>query len=616
MSVWERGRETKRRIDIPGFGPLSPGDAIEKAFAAHQQGNRQAAARLCEAVLEKIPRQTQALYLLGIVALEDGQLNIAERRFRNVIATAPADPLGPGGLGMVRLTQQKFEHAIVLFQQCLKMAPDQPHIYNNLGLALWSFGDRVSAHRHFRQALNLVPDYADAHLNLGKLLFEQGEAQRAIAHYEKAIVLSPGLFEAHNNLGNVYRRNGELDRACECYEAALNVNPRFVQALFNMAAVKIEQGDLAAALEGFQRVVSMQPDHVEAVSHIGELYDTLGESKTAREWYSRALSLADDDTLPMEKRRARLFALGGVHDRLGKYEQAFDYFKLANDLWVQFLRRSGGSYDPVAQEAATKNVVSGFSRERVRRWEGEGNASRLPVFVLGMPRSGTSLIEQILASHPLVHGAGELPDLPDMAARMADGGSWVQATIEMDRQTLAKLADEYLQALRRKSDQALVITNKLPMNFLYIGLIRRLFPNSTIIHCRRDPRDTCLSNYFGYFAEPKNFRSNLADLGHFYRQYEILMTHWERLFSGSILHIDYEVLVDDLEGVSRDMIAHCGLEWDERCLSFHETKREVLTASRLQVRRPLYTSAVGRWRHYADHLETLNKTLQHQFPAV
>ena len=223
-----------------------------------------------------------------------------------------------------------------------------------------------------------------------------------------------------------------------------------------------------------------------------------------------------------------------------------------------------------------------------------------------MPRSGTSLVEQILASHPKIHGAGEMPDIPQMVARHGDGRSWVQATVEMDRQTVTKLAGEYLETLRRKSDQALRITNKLPVNFLYIGLIRRLFPIAAIIHCRREPRDTCVSNYFEHFADPKKFTNDLADLGHFYRQYEILMAHWEELFPALILHVDYEALVENKEGISRKMIAHCGLEWDERCLSFHETKREVLTASRLQVRRPLYTSSVGRWRNYADRLDALS----------
>ena len=354
------------------------------------------------------------------------------------------------------------------------------------------------------------------------------------------------------------------------------------------------------------------PNDSQALYFLSELA-AAGAYQFPEEEQGRLRELAARPDLPIDDSCRLHFALAQLLDRSGAYDEAFAHFRRANDLRKEVDRRCGNVHDPAAQAVYTDRQLAWFTPEYFQRVRGFGSESELPVFVVGMMRSGTSLAEQIIASHPRVHGAGELRDISHLVGTLAQrlGGvsEYPHCLAQLDAAMTRALADEYLQRLRELGGNAIQVVDKFPTNFLYLGLIATLFPRARIIHCRRDPVDTCLSCYFQNFGEPLPFKLDLAHLGHYYREYERLMAHWVRVSPVPIFELCYEELTADQEAVSRRLLAFCGLDWDEQCLRFNETARAVQTASALQVRRPMYRTSVGRSRHYAAHLQPLLQAL-------
>jgi tetratricopeptide (TPR) repeat protein len=403
-------------------------------------------------------------------------------------------------------------HAVMRYQGALFLQPDCADGHYNLGVALAMQGRIAEAVAHYQRALALKPDNANAHNNLGNLL-------ESAAHYRRAIAINPNHAEAHNNLGNMLREQGNFDDAMAHYNRAIAIAPTSAEAHFHRAEIKtFHRGDAdLAALEALAR-----RDDAPAFIH---------------------------------------FALGKALEDCGDYGRAFEHLRKGNDL-----KRRQIQYDEPA-------VARDFQRIKGERFQGESDPSSVPIFVLGTPRSGSTLIEQILASHPQIHGAGELSALAGLPA-LAHG--------------------------------KVRVVNKLPENFLRIGLIRRILPNARIIHTMRDPVDTCVSCYSKLFTSGQHFSYDLGELGRYYRRYSDLMTHWRSVLPpGAMLDVSYEDVVDDLEGQARRLIAYCGLPWDDRCLSFYKTIRPVKTASAVQVRQPLFRSSLQRWRKYENYIGPL-----------
>jgi Sulfotransferase family len=303
------------------------------------------------------------------------------------------------------------------------------------------------------------------------------------------------------------------------------------------------------------------------------------------------------------------FTAAELLDRAGRYDEAFSLAAKGNGLY------RGERYDPAAYEHLTYPQIEYFTRERIGSMPKATVRSDKPVFIVGMPRSGTSLVEQILASHPAVHGAGELDFIHHVWVGMLDmlGSNFGQYPKCLDHLTTEQvdgMADVYLAPLVAMKPDAMRITDKMPQNFLHLGLIASLFPGARIIHCMRDPMDTCLSCFMTHFNHPQPFKHDLAQLGHFYRLYEKLMAHWKAVIDLRTLEVSYEEVVANPKEQSRRMVEFLGLPWDDRCLAFHQTKRPCATASVMQVRRPVYNSSVGRWRHYEKHLGRLQTALE------
>ena len=304
------------------------------------------------------------------------------------------------------------------------------------------------------------------------------------------------------------------------------------------------------------------------------------------------------------------FAVGAVHDKLGLYDEAFEYFRLGNDLKKRLLQEQNLAFDAQAHRAFIDKIIATYSDTYLRDVKDWGVASGVPIFIVGMPRSGTTLVEQILASHPQVFGAGEKENVLEFITRrpVKRNLDCVAMSLPVNEDTAKERAGEYLDRLAKLSQSAARVTIKTNENYMHLGLIAVLFPGAYIIHCRRDPLDVCLSCYFQNFHS-SDFVWSLEDIGAYYREYEKIMVHWARALPMKIYELNYDDLVQNQEHVTRDLLAFCGLDWDERCLTFYNTRRAVSTASVIQVRKPMYDQAIGRWKHYRSHLGPLFQAL-------
>lgn len=412
----------------------------------------------------------------------------------------------------------------------------------------------------------LLPEDATGHCNLGIFLLHMNRLDEAEASLCRAIQIKTDFADAHNNLGGIYLTRGRFDKAEACFRRALQVSPDNLNTRFNLASIrKVEAGDEnLAALESVEKKMR-----------------------------NGILPLSDKDAIFMH------FALGKSYDDIGEYEKAFQHF-----IEGCRLKRSTFEYNSEKHTQDFTRIMRSFDLSAIDRLRGGGDPSRLPIFILGMPRSGTTLIEQIISSHPQVHGAGELHDLMAIARRYVTGTPFPENVRLLNQEQLTSWGAEYVAGLQRRMPDVQCITNKMPENFIIIGMIHLMLPNAKIIHVNRNPADTCLSCFTTLFEH--NYTNNLVELGRYYVDYARLMEHWRRVLpDGAFLDIQYEDVVADQETQSRRIIEYCGLEWNDACLDFHRNKRSVNTASVTQVRRRIYKSSVERWRHYEKFLDPL-----------
>jgi tetratricopeptide (TPR) repeat protein len=466
---------------------------------------------------------------------------------------------------------RRLDSAISLYERALFLRPDSADVHNNLGLAVMVQGRVDDAVAHFEHALALDPDHVSAHTNLGVALAAQGKVDQARVHHERALAINPDHAHAHVELGNVFKYQGRFGDALAEYGRAIAIRPDYADAHVMRADVKTfhaGDADLSA---------------LEALAARGDL--TVDQAATIH------------------------FALHKALEDCKDYSRAFEHLRKGNDLKRRLIE-----YNEPHTAEFFRRVATVFDRGLLERFQGEGDPSSVPIFVVGMPRSGSSLIERILASHPQIHGAGELWDL-DAAVRIVQsaGGRQVpypECVPALDAAALRRMGQTYLARLPAVADGKIRIVDKMPGNYLKIGLIRMILPNARIIHTVRDPVDNCVSCYSKLFSLGHPFTYDLAELGRHYRLYTEMMAHWRSVLPpGGMLDVSYEEVVDDLEGQARRLIDYCGLPWDDRCLSFHESTGVVRTASAIQVRQPLFRSSLQRWRKYEAGLGPLLREL-------
>jgi tetratricopeptide (TPR) repeat protein len=464
------------------------------------------------------------------------------------------------------------EEALVSYDKAIALKPNYTEAYSNRGIALHELKRPEEALVSYDKAIALQPNYAEAYYNRGIALQDLSRPEEALISYDKAIALKPNFADAYNTKGNVLKELGQLNEARAAIMKAIDIDPRSAGAYFNLADAK-----------------QFAPDD----PHLAAMEKLLAKPE--------GLSKADRIKLD--------FALGKAYADLKDHHRSFHHLLAANAA-----QRATISYDETAALARFDRVETTFTRELIVAKSGGGDPSERPIFVLGMPRSGTTLIEQILASHPMVHGAGELKMFGEvvLTVRGPDGRTipYPDFVPTLEASALRSIGQRYLASVHKRAPKGERVTDKMPSNYYFAGLIHLVLPNAKIIHTIRNPVDTCVSCFSKLFVAGQNHTYDLAELGRYYKRYEHLMEHWRCVLPpDQILDVQYEDVVADLEAQARRLLAYCQLPWDDRCLSFHETDRPVRTASVMQIRQPIYKSAVGRWRDYAQFLGPLLRAL-------
>ena len=549
---------------------------------------------LYERALKQDPGEAEAHNNLGNAWLELKEYQNAELCYERALILWPGNAQIHCNRGFVRSAQRRLAEAAACYRQALASDPKLIDALNGLGNTLRDLGDRREAATLFRRAIEVDAARAESHANLGAVLFEMRRVDEAVASFKRALELAENHVPAQLGLALALRQQRRPEEAEEQCRAALEADPRHVEALCLLGELRADRGRFAEAEALFQRAIDADPEHAAAAYAGIATHRRMSEADSA--WLRGAEALSARP-LSLAQQISLQYALGKYFDDTGQYDRAFEHYTRANES----TKRYGARHDRERLRQRVSRIIQSFDG-RPGASPGAAADSELPILIVGMPRSGTSLAEQILASHPAVFGAGELVywngAYDAFSADAARGGTAAAS--------VATLAVTYLERLRALGGGASRVIDKMPANFWYLGLVHAAFPRARIIHMQRHPFDTCLSIYFQNFFNIGPYANDLGDLAQFYGEYLRVMRHWRRVLPANVLlEVPYEALVEAPEEWSRRMLAFVGLPWDPRCLDFHQTDRVVITASKWQVRQRISKSSVGRWRNYSKHLGPL-----------
>jgi tetratricopeptide (TPR) repeat protein len=574
--------------------------ALSQALAAHRAGRLDEAERLYERLLARRPDDFSANYHFASLHYQRGRYPEALRCLGAALAANPREPTAWSNLGVLQAGMGQPGEALASYEKALALMPRSAAAHNNRGSALIALKQREAALASFEAALALKSDYVEALSNRGAALIELGRPAEALASLDRAIGLDAGHVEAHVNRGNALKMLSRADEALQSYERALALRPTCAAAHDGRGVTLLELGRGGEAADAFTAAIALEPGKAR---HFYNLTLTRRLSPSDPHW--RALEgLAQAPPADLDERIHLGFARARALEAAGEAERGFRQLIEANAL-----KRSATPYEESETLAGLARVAAALTPEALRARAGAGASSPLPIFIVGMPRSGTTLIEQILARHPDVFAAGEIDDFEQAAAARLGGGGparMAEAAARASPEDFSRIGADYVARIRAFAPKAQRIVNKTPANFALVGLIHLALPAARIIDVRRDPLDTCLSCFSSLFVGELPWAYDLATLGRYYRGYEALMAHWRAAPPAAMmLEARYEDFVGDLKRQTRRLLAHCGLAFDARCLEFHRDGRQVRTASALQVRQPLYASSVGRWRRHAAMLGPL-----------
>jgi tetratricopeptide (TPR) repeat protein len=618
--------------------------AFQVASGLHNEGKLAEADKLYQFILVVMPGHYDSLFRLGTLRAQANQVSDAIRLFSRAITAKPNSVGALGGLGAVLAALHRHDGAIACYQRALSINPEHAVLHNALATALHRSGRTEQAIAHFERAITIQPGYADAHFVLANILQSLDRLTEAMMHYGKVLAVQPRNYAAHNNLATVLQKLGRFDDAIKLYQHALTINPDYADAYYNLGTAFLALDRNEDAIEECERALRLDPSKALAHNNIGVALQALGRIEDAGQAYERALQLAPREAAVhlnlaylrrfkageprlmalenLAEESAMLdagsqvslhFALGKAFSDLGQHERSFRHLREGNAL-----KRAQLKYDEKEMLSLLERIRAAFTPELMEQKSGGGCHSDVPVFVVGMPRSGTTLVEQILASHSKVHGAGEIESFYQAMVkyRCRNGINRIAAEFPdfvsaMSPDALRDLGSDYIELTKSAAPAtAERVVNKLPLNFKYVGLIHLALPDARIIHVRRDPVDTCFSCFSLLFTGEQSFAYDLRELGRYYRSYAALMAHWRSVLPpGVMIEVQYEDLVADLEGQARTIIDHCGIPWEDACLAFHKTDRPVKTASSVQVREPVYRTSIGRWRPYETFLQPLIQAL-------
>jgi tetratricopeptide (TPR) repeat protein len=575
---------------------------------------------------------------LGVSLREQGKLDEALGHFRRAVELSLADAAARTNLGQMLLERGQVEEALPHCQEAVRLQPDLAAMHHNLGNVLHRLGQLVDARAAYLEALRLAPGLAGSHARLGLVLRQEGRLDEALHWLKQAVELESANAIFWEWLGELHGEREAPAEAIPCWRQVLALAPEKATAHLALGCALQEEGQLAEAGQHYRQAVRSLPGSAAARLNLGWLHEELGELNEAEAAFREALRLQPSYALPharlatllrgklpeadraaLEHRltdptlgpgvRARLlFGLAHVLDGRGEFAGAADCLRQANAL-TRELARGRRDYNLAEHEQFVDGLLKAFDESLFERVAEAGSPSRRPVFIFGLPRSGTTLVEQVLASHPRIHGAGELrlarQSFEAIPAVLGQDQSALACVKDLDAAALHNLAGRHLEALRALAGEAAErVVDKMPDNYLYAGLLALLFPRAVFIHCRRDLRDVAVSCWMTDFRSLR-WTNDFQHIASRFGQYRRVMDHWRKVLPVTVHEVDYEDTVTDLEETARRLLAACGQEWDPACLEFHRTQRPVRTASVTQVRQPVYTRSVERWKHYERELGEL-----------
>ncbi len=609
------------------------------AMLYHSKGKFAKAERYYRQSLKLNNRQATVHFNLGAVLQEQNKLGDALAQYRLAIVQQPDYAKAYANMGFIFRHQKKTDKAIGCYRKALRFAPELAQIHYNLGLSLLEAGQTKTAEQHQHQAINLKPDYAEAFAGLGAVQFFNGDIEKAENSYRQALHYQPVNTDILRGYAKILSAQGQHEQAIEQIKRVLNIEPDNTETCIIKGFIHLSLNQHDEALDCCNQVLKTAPQDEKARDLAASIYEKKGDPQQAYHYLapllekktphvefvltfasiSKSLNLVDnaiqymEDLLQNSKKIAvpsqseLHFALGNAYDNQKDYKRAFKNFNIANKL-------KQAVFDIKDIQKNIDAQISIFSSHFCSRLKKASIRSNRPVFIVAMPRSGTSLVEQILASHPQIFGAGELPDINNLALSMQQtyrlNYYYPQCLQQIDSPQLDAMAQTYLDCLSNIDNHSRHVTDKMPGNYIHLGLIQLLFPDARIIHCKRNPLDTCLSCYFQDFSQSHPWIYNLQDTGKVYLEYQRLMQHWKKVLDIPIFDVQYEDLVNNQENVSRQIIDFCDLDWDDACLQFHKNERFIWTTSYDQVRQPMYKKSAGRWKNYENYITALKKLLR------
>jgi len=579
----------------------------QKAWRKMEKGSHSEAMPILQKVLKSQPNDAEALYLLGCCQASRHLWNEAIKSLEASINTHANVAQSHYALAGARIALGQLDEAELCINKALKLNPNLPDAHVVLGSIKIKQNNVIEAKEHFEKALTIDNKSSEAYFNLGVLEQDDGFINKAVSKFELALKYNPKSVHALCALANALSNLTRKDEAKVLYRKALKIDKNCYEAQSSIAMLHNFNGDYDKAIKLIDPLLKKKVRHSTLGIAFAQSCKRSGRCEEAIEYIDDVLK--KPGLTPSEIKGVN-FAAGKVLDGMNRYDEAFAHYKAGNDAIAHL-------YDSLGNVQNITDIIETFSPALFINTPVAKARGKHPIFIIGMPRSGTSLTEQIMAAHSNVYAAGELTTLFDISCKMKQelGGedAYPFYVKNLNQSNLDEMANAYLNKLESFSVQAEYVTDKMPHNFYLVGLIQILFPNARIIHCKRDPMDTCLSIYFQDFSEVHKYAKDLFNTGTHYFQYQRLMEHWKQVLSIPILDVDYENLIGNQEAETRRILEFCELDWEETCLQFHKVKRTIDTASFDQVRQPLYTKSVQRWKNYEAHLDELKKGLQREF---
>jgi tetratricopeptide (TPR) repeat protein len=647
--------------------PTAPKTIFDRAIALIQSGDLVAAETRCRAALKRYPRDVNMQALLGALFIKLERPEEAERLLREVIAAAPTFAKPHEDLGYLMLQVKRPAEAIELLERATRLDPSLDRAWFSLGRALAVLGrgkeadtafeksfalsperrlmalaaehqreGRIEeAERLYRRVLRNNPRNVDALRLLAQIAARTDHADEAETLLERAIELAPDYLLAILDLGRVYKDQDRFAEALERFDRAIALDPGAPQAHYLRAATLARASFTYDAIDAYRRCLALRPTHTGSLIGLGHVLKAVGDYEGSVESYHACIKCApdsgethwslanlktyrfDDKTVAdMEQHAASasggaqsevnfLFALGKAYEDRGDFERAWHFYRTGNEK-----QRALVSYDPVQTEVINDRIQAVYTAEFLGERTGAGLPDPAPIFILGLPRSGSTLLEQILASHSEVEGTSELPYIGRISSSLnrnrEHGVNYPEAMRELTPANLRACGEEYLASAKmHRQNGAARFIDKMPNNFPNVGFMSLILPNARIIDARRHPLDACFSCYRQLFAKGQAFTYDLTEIGEYYLQYQRMMDHWAAVLPGRVLTVQYEEVVSDFDAQARRLLDFCGLPWQDACLKFYESERPIRTPSAEQVRQPIYDRAVGHWRNYERHLGEL-----------